>query len=210
MAKTLREIIEVITAILLGLVSVSTAFGAYQASVWAGEASHYSSISQQLRDRNLTVALTAQLIIRDDARKMLDSIGLNQEVILYPERTDAILEEQRVLLGSATPELEAAWNAWTASGYDDALFPVSSAQYEGALFAAPQSMQYTHTVAARLADSVGVKSAQMTVASVVFAFALFLLGVAGVNPGWRIAAVLVASATLVFLAGLIVMLVAIV
>ena len=39
MARTAREIIEIVTAILLGLVSVATAFGAYQASVWSGEAS---------------------------------------------------------------------------------------------------------------------------------------------------------------------------
>ena len=47
-------------------------------------------------------------------------------------------------------------------------------------------------------------------ASVIFAIALFLLGVAGVNGSWRIAAALVGIAALAFTAGTIVVLVAIV
>ena len=161
-----------------------------------------------MRDRNLTEALTTQLIFRDDARKMLDSIGLNQEMTLYPERAAALLEEQRVLIDSATPELGAAWDEWTASGYDEAIFPVTAPKYEAALFAAPQSMQHASLVADRLADAVGAKSSGLTIASVVFALALLLLGVAGVTPGWRVAAGLLAGATAVFLGGLLVVLLA--
>ena len=208
MTKTARELVEIVTAILLGLVSVATAFGAYQASVWAGQAGHYASVSQQLRDRNLTETLTTQLIYRDDARRMLDAIGFNQELILYPERAAAILEEQRVLVDSATPELGAAWDAWTASGFDESLFPISAPSYEAALFAPPQSMQQASFAADQLADSVSAKADQVTLASVIFAFALFLLGVAGVNPGWRLAAGLVAGASVLFLGGLVVVLLA--
>ncbi|MBU1587381.1 MAG: hypothetical protein KKH51_05480 [Actinobacteria bacterium] len=209
MAKSTRDLLEIITAILLGLVSVATAFGAYQASVWAAESSRYASVSQQLRDRNLTEALTTQLIYRDDARRMLDAISLNQELIIYPERTDAILAEQAVLVQSATPQLATAWDIWVASGYSEELFPISTSEYEAAMFAAPQSMQYGSYAADLLADAVGEKADRITVASVVFAFALFLLGVAGVNPGVRLSAGLVIAAGAVFVAGLVMVLLAV-
>lgn len=208
-ATSMRAALEIVTAILLGLVSVATAVGAYQASLWAEESSRYASVSQQLRDRNLTELLTSQLISRDDGGKLLDSIGLDQEMLIYPERTEQLLLEQRALIESATPELAAAWEAWVSSGYDLDLVPLSAPEYEAALFAPAQSMQYSSLVAYRLSIAVGAKSVQGTIAAVIFALALFLLGVAGVNSRWRVAASLIGSATLVFLGGLAVMLLAI-
>lgn len=209
MAKSTRDLLEIVTAILLGLVSVATAFGAYQASVWAEQSARYASVSQQLRDRNLTEALTTQLIYKDDARRMLDAIAYNQEAILYPERIDEITAQQRVLIDSATPQLGAAWDAWVAAGYDEALFPITAAAYEAALFAPPQSMQYASYEADLLADAVGEKSDSLTAAAVVFAFALFLLGVAGVNPGVRLVFGLVVGAAALFVGGLVVVLLAV-
>lgn len=210
MAKSARDVIEILAAILLGLVSVATALGAYQASVWAGQASHYASVSNQMRDRNLSEALTTQLIYRDDGSKMLDLIGLDSEMILYPERTEDLLLEQQVMLQSSSPELRTAWLKWAEAGYPSDYLPLTDPAYEAALFAETQSLQYGSYVADQLAEQIGAKSMSVAIASVVFAIALFLLGVAGVNLSWRIAAVLTAGATVAFVAGILIVVFALV
>ena len=70
------------------------------------------------------------------------------------------------------------------------------------LFAQPQSLQYSSFVATKLADAAAEKSAQVTIASVIFVVALLLLGVAGVNASWRVAAALTGGAALAYLGGL--------
>lgn len=200
MARSMRDILEVVAAILLGLISVATAFGAYQASVWSGEAGAYAALSQQLRDRNLSEALTAQLIYLDDGGKLLDLVGGNSEIILFPEREAEVRENQRVLLESMTPELAEGWAAWTASGQAADMGP-DTPEYYAALFAETRSLQYSSLVAHDAAESVSAKADQVTIASVIFAIALFLLGVAGVNSSWKIAAGLTGGALLAFLTG---------
>ena len=210
MARSARDVIEILAAILLGLVSVATALGAYQASVWVGQASHYASVSNQMRDRNLSEALTTQLIYRDDGSKMLDLLALDSEMILYPERTAELTLDQQTLLQSSSTELRVAWLAWAEAGYPTERLPLTDPAYEAALFAETQSLQYGSFVADRLAQEVGAKSMSVAIASVVFAIALFLLGVAGVNLSWRIAAVLTGGATLAFVAGILIVVFAVV
>jgi hypothetical protein len=202
MARTARDRLEIVTAILLGLVSVATAFGAYQAAAWTQQAADFSAVSQQLRDRNLTEALTSQLISRDDTAKLLKAIALSAESSLYPERLEAVTAEQEILIGSASPELVIAWHAWVDSGFAEDLVPIAAPDYQAALFAVPQSLQYASYEADRLADAVSARATQWTVAAVVFAISLFLLGVAGVTSGTRVAAWLAGGAALALLLGL--------
>jgi hypothetical protein len=210
MTRSIRDVLEVVTAILLGLVSVATALGAYQASVWAGQASELGAVSQQLRDRNLSEALTSQLIFTDDGGKLLDLVGLDSEITLYPDREPQLRREQDVLLESSSPELADAWTTWVAAGYPDDLVPMQTPEYEAALFAPAQSMQYVSFVTDRAAERVGEKSGQVTLAAVLFAIALLLLGVAGVNQSWRVAAVLSGGAAIAFLVGVVIVLLAVV
>lgn len=202
MARTTRDIIEIITAVLLGLVSVTTALGAYQAAVWAELSSDYRLVATQLRDRNLTELLTAELVSKQDSARIFDAAALEVEISLYPERAAELVAEQNAILASASPAMLQDWQVWRNSGFQDSLVPITQAHYESELFAQPASLQYSSFVAATLADAAAEKSAQVTIASVIFALALLLLGVAGVNASWRVAAGLTGGATLAYLAGL--------
>ena len=204
MARRVRDIFEIISAILLGLVSVATAFGAYQASVWAGQAAELASVSQQARDLNLTEGLTTQLIYVDDGGKMLELTRLNFEAFVFPERADQIAVTQQALLQGASPELAAGWAAYEASGYAEEFAPITNAEYEAALFAPAQSLQYVSYVADRAGDAVAARADAVTLAAIVFAIALFLLGVAGVTVSWRLAAALIGGASVAFVGGILV------
>lgn len=204
MGRSVRDVFEVISAILLGLVSVATAFGAYQASVWAGQAAELAAISQQARDLNLTEGLTTQLVFADDSAKMIELTRLNFEVFLYPDRAEQVALTQQAILQSASPELAAGWDAFAESGFAPELVPLTSAEYEAAVYAKPQSLQYVSYVADRAGDAVGDRADGVTVAAIVFAIALFLLGIAGVTTSWRLAAWLIGGAGAAFLAGVVV------
>ena len=208
MVRSVRDVFEVISAILLGLVSVATAFGAYQASVWSTQAAELASISQQARDLNLTEGLTTQLVYADDSGKMIELTRLTFEAQLYPDRAEQIAITQQAILQSTSPEFAAGWEPFEASRFAPEYIPITSAAYEAAIFATPQSLQYVSYVADRAGDIVGDKSDGVTVAAIVFAIALFLLGVAGVTTSWRLAAWLIGGGGLAFLAGVLVVLLA--
>ena len=201
MALSSRGRLEIATAILLGLVSVATAFGAYQATVWSVQAASYSSISQQLRDRNLTAALSSQLVLKDDGAKVFEAISRDAEAIAFPERAEQLAAERELLIASASPELATAWQAWVESGYEQELVPISSPGYESALFAEPHSLRYASLVAEDLYDELQSRSDIVTTAAVIFAIALFVLGIAGVNISLRVATALVVAGAVALIAG---------
>lgn len=208
MARTTREILEILSAILLGLVSVATAFGAYQASLWAGEASALAEVSQQARDRNLSEYLSTEIASVDDSGKLIELTRLNLEAFVFPERATEIAITQEALLQAATPELAAGWDAFVESGYDVAYAPLTTIEYEAHLYAEVQSLQYVGYVADKAANAVGARADSVTLAALVFAISLFLLGVAGVSASWRLAAWLSSGAAVAFLTGVVIILLA--
>ena len=197
-----RDLLELITAILLGVVSVATAFGAYQATVWARDASDLASISQQLRSRNLTETLSTQLTLQDDSRRVFAAFSLQTELILDASRADEVAEQQDQLLAAASPALQAAWAPWAASGFTAENIPLANADYAVSLYARPQSMQYASFVADGMVDRLTARAQLLTGAAVLFALSLFVLGVGGILQSWRAAIWLAAAGTVLLLIGL--------
>lgn len=196
-----RGVLEIVTAILLGLVSVATAFGAYQAGQWGQEAADIASASQQLRDRNLALFLETEIISADDEERLFDALALNAEAAFYPERTEALMAEREVVLAAASPALIDAWNVWEGCGYCLDKIPLSAPLYTADLFAETQSYNLVSAEAYRSAEHLLQRSRTMTVVSVVFAVALLLLGVAGVSSRLRVSALTTAGGAVAFLVG---------
>jgi small-conductance mechanosensitive channel len=196
-----RGVLEIVTAILLGLVSVATAFGAYQAGQWGQEASAIAGASQQLRDRNLALFLERENIAADDFERLFDAIGLSAEASFYPEREEAALAEQEVVIAAASPALVDAWDEWEACGFCIEDAPVNSPLYEAEMYAAPQSYNLISAVADKSAQHLLQRSYTMTIVSVVFAIALLLLGVAGVSSRLRVSALTTGGGAIAFLVG---------
>ena len=203
-----REILEIITAVLLGLVSVATAFSAYQASVFAQEAADIASISQQLRDRNLTEALTSQLLLQDDSRRVVAAFALQSELVLRPDDAASVAAQQQALVAAASPELQVAWTAWAAADFSAELIPLGDPDYLVGLYAVPQSLQYASFVTDGMVDRLTAKAQSLTGAAVFFAVALFVLGVGGIVRSTAIATALASGGAALFLVGLIAMIAA--
>jgi hypothetical protein len=201
---TRREVLELVMAILLGLVSVATAFGAYQATVWMREASDLASVSEQLRSRNLTETLTTQLTLQDDSRRVVEAFTLQTDVILDPARAEEVAVLQDQLLAAASPELQRAWVPWAESGFGPELLPLSDADYGVSLYAVPQSLQYASFAADGMVDRISERADRLAGAAIVFALSLFVLGVGGILRSFRGALALAVTGAVLLVVGLIV------
>jgi hypothetical protein len=196
-----RGVLEIVTAILLGLVSVATAIGAYQAGQWGQESNDLASVSQQMRDRNLALFLENQNTSRDDGERMFDALALYAEMEFYPERREALLVEQDVIMAAASKPLADAFPGWREAGYPFDRSPLASPEYEAQTFAATQAYNVGSVVAFRAAEVLEERSYRMTIVSVVFALALLMLGVAGVSTRLNVSAMLTGGGALAFLVG---------
>lgn len=196
-----RRVIEIATAVLLGLVSISTAIGVHQASAWAGQSQGYASIAQQARDRSLTQSLSSQLVLTDDADKISRALSIDSEIVFFPERTEELLLRQQTIIASASVPLEEAWAAWADSGYQEEVNPISSASYESAVFSGPHAQKYVSALAQDAADRTAVRAHQMVLASVAFAVALLFLGVSGAVIATRPALILAVVGSAFFVVG---------
>lgn len=196
-----RGALEIVTGILLGLVSVATAVGAYQAGVWAQQGADLDSASGQLRDRNLAIFIQSEIVQGDDNQRIFDALALEAEAAFYPERADALHAEQDVVIGAASPALVAGWMAWRDCGFCADKIPLSTPEYEAVSFAEPQSYNVASNVAYAASQRLLDRSHTMTIVSVVFAVALLLLGVAGVSSRLRVSVLTTGGGAVAFLVG---------
>lgn len=197
-----RGALEIITAILLGLVSVSTAIGAYQAGQWAQQSDDLASVSQQMRDRNLALFLESQNTSRDDYSRLFDALGLYAEMTFYPEKTAELTQEQDVVMAAASAPLRDAFTGWREAGYPLDEAPLNSPDYQALTFAAPQSYNVASVIAYNASQALEEKSSAMTIVSVVFAIALLLLGIAGASSRIGLSAAMTGGGAIAFLVGL--------
>lgn len=206
----LRSALEIATAVLLGLVSVATAAGAYQSSEWAQQAGQYESIGGTLRDASQSSYIISDLTTFDDGERIFDALELEFRIMENPPNVAELIEERNLILAKATPSLAVAWEEWAANGYSDDAFPTTSAAYTQEMFAPIYAANKASSVAYAAADSLSARSLQQAVAAVIFALALLLLGLSGANASLKVAFALVVTGAAAFVGGLVVTVLAII
>lgn len=205
-----RGILEVITSIMLGLVSVATAAGAYTSAVWGDQASSLKGVAEQLRDRSFASFITTDVAASLDHDLLFEALKIDSELIYGPPNAAELQLEQRIALASGTPGLLDEWDRWVENGYDLAFFPGTRAAYAAPPLAETFSYNRSSVVAEDLASEYSAKSLWITIASVVFAIALLLFGVSGVNRSFRVALGLAGGGAVAFAVGAILTVIAMV
>lgn len=201
----MRGALEIATAILLGLVSVATAFGAYQASEWSQESGRLESIAGQLRDESLSSYIASELVGFDDGERLFEALDLEFEIITGAATDiEAVRAQEDAILRAATPGVLEDWHAFIEGGYQIDDLPVQSPEYAALAFAPTYGANKASAVAFDLAESVGQRSLQQTVAAVIFALALLLLGVSGANASIRVAFALTLGGATAFAIGIVI------
>ncbi len=175
--------VEVVTAVFLGLVSVATALGAWQASVWNATADELARDAHDALDVSVNYAVLGEYARRFDTEASAQSVR-------WAEDRDALTDplEQQLLdiringrLGSTTPGFAEAWRAWAAEGYPAELDPLNDPAYLVQRDGPTHSYDSVSRQLNAAADVMKTKSGVIARAALVHALALFLFGISSIG-----------------------------
>ncbi|MCY7411464.1 MAG: hypothetical protein LH471_00210 [Salinibacterium sp.] len=194
--------LDVATGVMLGVISVTTALGAWQAAVWTLDAEQYLSDSADARSVSVNQAVLADYNRRLDLESTVDARRF-RELANLSEPAEALILEFKVQaeIGLATPSLAEAWGAWAEAGFSDAQNPVDDPLYLAELVKRPDSYAYASTVMAGASELRRAQSGVLAQAALIQALALFLFGIAGVNRQQSVRSWVIVFGTVAFLAG---------
>jgi len=179
--------LDVLTAVMLGVVSLTTALGAWQATTWTRQAADYGESSSDARDQNITRSIDWQGYLRIDT------------AAVFQARKFALLEDEatasgdyvgaayaNVMVGnqlgrSVNGELADAFADWRSAGFPPDESPTTDPRYVAELRGDADSYAIVSALAGGFKDALQNKASIFTQAALVDALALFLLGVAGIN-----------------------------
>ena len=192
-----------LTAVMLGLVSVTTALGAWQASVWNAQASELGEDSGDARDVSVSQAVLADYARRGDLESSLAARRADAQ-LESAEGLESLLYETRITieLAKATPGFGDAWREWQAAGFPAEADPIDDQDYLLDRDGAYQTYAYASSVAGDLASRVGAKSGILAQAALIQALALFVFGISGVNKLASVRAGVLGLGIVVFIAGI--------
>jgi hypothetical protein len=203
--------LEIATAIALGIVSLVTALGVLQASLWTADAARFASDAADARDQSISVAVVSQLKARADLGALYEAerlARLHDEAVAAGDQLLALQLESDITgtLGTVYVDGTAdAFAEWRGAGFPDGGNPAQSADY---LVQGQGEADALLLASQRLGDLGKQLTARAEVfgqASLVHALALFLFGVAGINRLRATRYVTLAMGAGVFLFGLFLM-----
>lgn len=203
--RTSRRL-DVATAVMLGLVSVVTAVGAFQAAAWETRSQEFERDSGDARDVSVNQAVLADANTRADLEAATTAAALWQQL----EVTDDILErgglENRIqaALVSTTPGFSESWVRWQEGGFDPLARPTDDPDYQVLRDGLHQSYAVAGDELDRLSNELEDRAGVLAQASLIQALALFLLGIAGVNNVIFVRIGMLGLGTVAFIVGLLV------
>ena len=202
--------LEIATAIALGVVSLVTALGVLQSSLWNDAAGRFSADSADARDQSIAISVVAQLKQRADLASLLEARSLAgdyDEAIAAGdiERAVDLLTDIQSTIGNAVDLPEGAFDEWYAAGFPDDAVPTDSAGYLVETRGPADALILASQRLGALAKQLNAQSAIFGQAALVHALALFLFGVAGINRLRAARYVTLAMGGVVFLFGLFLM-----
>ncbi len=202
--------LEVATAVALGVVSLVTALGVLQSSLWNDAADLHAADSADARDQSITLSVVAQLRQRSDLATLLEAqpLATAYDAALaagdFELALDIYGDLGTVLLGSF--ELpEGSFEAWWDAGFPDDARPTDSPDYLVAVRGDVDALTLVSRELGAHASELKAHSAIFGQAALVHALSLFLFGVAGINRLRAARYVTLAMGTLVFVFGLFLM-----
>lgn len=179
--------LDVLTAVLLGVVSLTTALGAWQSSEWTLQADQYAESAADARD----VSITFGVALQSDTRRDTDAVLQARKYALLEDAAIAAGDPRAaaytgVMVGNylgriISDGIREAFAEWRAAGFPADASPLDDPIYQANLRAEADSYQVAAGIAAGLKDTYEQKAEIFAQGAVIDALALFLLGVAGIN-----------------------------
>lgn len=203
--RTSRRL-DVATAVMLGLVSVVTAVGAFQAAAWETRSQELERDSGDARDVSVNQAVLANANTRADLEAATTAAVLWEQ----REASDDLFERAglenriRAVLVATTPGFSDSWVQWQESGFDPLARPTDDPDYLVLRDGLHQSYAVAGDELDRLSNEFEDRAGVLAQASLIQALALFLFGIAGVNNVIFVRLGMLGLGTVAFIVGLIV------
>ena len=198
-----RDNLELIVAILLGLVSIVTAYASFQSALYDGKMTQNYTIGSNLSTE------AESLYLEGNQQYVQDSQLINQltDLSIDAESTDPAIaasaqaKYDTIFFQAVSPELESAIQ-W-ADGQNEAdpelwYSPLDNEEYQDYLFSGYQDMKAEAEAVIKEGDGFNLLSDRLTLNTVLMAIALFLLGVAAVVRATRTKLILGGVAIVIF------------
>ncbi len=200
----LERHIELLIAVLLGLIAIVTAYASFQSAIYDGDMTQKYTIGSNQSTEAESLYLEANQQYTQDAALLVRL----RELQLDAAAGDALAQEKydTIFFESVSPELEAAVTWADAQNEADPDFyysPLDNEDYHAALFGsyAEQKDQAEATIAeGEIANGL---SDRQTLNTVLMSLSLFLLGIAAIIRTYRVKLVLSAVAASIFLIALV-------
>jgi len=175
--------LDVVTAVMLGLVSVVTALGAWQAAAWDSRAQEFERDAGDARDVSVNQSVLADYSRRTDLEASATAKALSEQRAQETDLFEQLVLDNRIqaALSATTPGFSDAWFEWQAGGSDPLAQPIDDPDYVVARDGVPQAYGYTGAVLDDLSQRLQNRSSVLAQAALIQALALFLFGIAGVN-----------------------------
>ncbi|WP_210479469.1 hypothetical protein [Naasia sp. SYSU D00948] len=199
--------VELLTAILLGVVSVTTAYASFQASLYDGETAKQFSAGQSSQTEAESLYLEANQQYIRDVQLWDRMTELQIEIDNVPEQAEASqLKYDTLLFTSVSENLNRAilWSA-EQNVADPSAFtsPFESEDYQNALYGAWAAEDDRSIAAFEAGDAADKRGDALTLTTVLMAISLFLLGVAAVARQLRVQLILIGVAMAIYAVSLV-------
>jgi hypothetical protein len=180
-----RERLQLLIVVLLGLVSVTTAYTSFQASMYGGlqSAAYTQGGAVQTEAESLYLEASGRYLQDAQLLTRMTELSIDMESVDPIVAASASAKFDSLVFTAFSPELQAAidWSVdVNAANPDDYVSPQASDEYRAALFG---SWAATDDRSAELfadGDRAGALGDRLTLNTVLLAVALFLLGIAAV------------------------------
>jgi len=198
--------LDVATAVLLGLVSVVTALGAWQAAAWDARSGEFERDAGDARDVSINQSVQADYAQRTDLEASVTARSLATQRDAQTDLLEMLLLDNRIqaTLSSTTVGFSDVWFAWQAGGFDPANQPIDDPDYLVARDGRYQSYGVVGSALDGLSQQLEDRSAVLAQAALIQALALFLIGIAGVNRIQAVRVSILVFGSIVFLVGILV------
>lgn len=191
---------------MLGLVSVVTALGAWQAAVWNDQAGALAAQAADARDVSINQAVYTEYSMRADRAAVAEA----RELLTLRDATDdellALYYDVQILgkfsVGRSTSGLSEAWDRWVAAELAPELDPLRDPVYLAERQKVPDSYAQVSDDLIAAAGTLAARSGILSQAALIQAVSLFLLGISGITRLYGARLGIVSLAVVVFIAGL--------
>lgn len=195
--------LELIIAILLGVVSIATAYVSFQAALYGGAGATAYAVGGNLSTEAESLYLEGNQQYQQD-NQLWDNLTLLSIDINGTDAAAAELAQEKydtLVFQSVSEDFQGAIDRATAENEADPAFytsPLDDADYQDSLFSEYGKTKDKAVAKVKEGDALGAQGDQLTLYTVLMSISLFLLGVAALVRQTRTQFVLIGTSVAIF------------